>query len=45
MALAQLSMTVLTLDYPDPVDAFGVPVLTSGECGFTRVRQLLMQQG
>ncbi len=45
VVLAQLSMTVFALDYPDPVDAFGVPVLTSGECGFTRVRQLLLQEG
>jgi aspartate/glutamate racemase len=41
VVLAQLSMTVLLLSYPDPVEAFGVPVFTSGQCGFERVRALL----
>jgi aspartate/glutamate racemase len=38
--LAQLSMTVFLLSYPDPVAEFGVPILTSGQCGFERVRDL-----
>jgi hypothetical protein len=34
VVLAQLSMTVFLLSYPDPLAEFGVPVLTSGQCGF-----------
>ena len=34
VVLAQLSMTVFLLSYPDPLDEFGVPVFTSGQCGF-----------
>ncbi|MCG8352276.1 MAG: aspartate/glutamate racemase family protein [Chloroflexales bacterium] len=41
VVLAQLSMTVLLLSYPDPVVEFGVPILTSGQCGFEYVRSLL----
>ena len=41
IVLAQLSMTVFLLSYPDPVAEFGVPVFTSGQCGFERVRELL----
>lgn len=41
VVLAQLSMTVFLLNYPDPVAAFGVPVFTSGQCGFEAVRELL----
>lgn len=40
VVLAQLSMTVFLLDYPDPAGAFGVPVLTSGQCGFEYVRDM-----
>ena len=43
--LAQLSMAVFQLSYPDPVSEFGVPVLNSGQCGFQRVRELLVAQG
>ncbi len=42
VVLAQLSMSVFTLEYPDAEKTFGVPVLTSGECGFKRVRALLL---
>ena len=42
VVLAQLSMTVFLLSYPDPVAAFGVPVFTSGQCGFEAVRDLLL---
>jgi hypothetical protein len=41
VVLAQLSMTVFLLTYPDPVAEFGVPVFTSGQCGFERVREVL----
>lgn len=41
VVLAQLSMSVFLLDYPDPVAAFGVPVYTSGQCGFERVAEVL----
>ncbi len=42
VVLAQLSMSVFALEHPDPMREFGVPVLTSGECGFQRVRELLL---
>ena len=42
VVLAQLSMSVFALEYPDAARTFGVPVLTSGECGFKRVRALLL---
>ena len=42
VALAQLSMTVFNFSYPDPVESFGIPVLTSGECGFLKAREVLM---
>ncbi len=41
VVLAQLSMTVFKLSYPDCEREFGVPVLTSGETGFERVREIL----
>ena len=42
VVLAQLSMTAFLLSYPDPVTEFGVPVFTSGECGFEFVREFLI---
>jgi hypothetical protein len=36
--LAQLSMTVFLLSHPDPLAEFGIPVFTSGQCGFEFVR-------
>lgn len=45
VVLAQLSMSVFLLTYPDPVATFGIPVLTSGQCGFEYVREVLRQQG
>ncbi|MBD3307250.1 hypothetical protein GF339_12525, partial [candidate division KSB3 bacterium] len=39
--LAQLSMSVFKLSYPNCERTFGMPVLTSGECGFQRIRDLL----
>jgi aspartate/glutamate racemase len=41
VVLAQLSMTVLLLSHPDPVAEFGIPVFTSGQCGFDRVAEVL----
>ena len=40
--LAQLSMSVFKLSYPEDLEIFGVPVLTSGECGFKKVRKILL---
>jgi len=39
--LAQLSMTVFTLSYPNPEAEFGLPVFTSGQAGFQRMRRIL----
>lgn len=41
VVLAQLSMSALLLSYPDPLAEFGIPVLTSAQCGFERVREIL----
>jgi aspartate/glutamate racemase len=42
VVLAQLSMSVFALEHPDTEREFGVPVLNSGECGFRRVREILL---
>ena len=42
VVLAQLSMTVFLLSYPDPMKEFGIPVFTSGQCGFAAMRELLV---
>jgi Asp/Glu/hydantoin racemase len=42
VVLAQLSMSVFALDFPQPQQDFGIPVLTSAECGFSRVRDVLL---
>lgn len=44
VVLAQLSMSVFALEHPDAEREFGMPVFTSGECGFRRVRELLSGQ-
>lgn len=44
VVLAQLSMACLLFSYPDPVVEFGIPVYTSAQCGFEKVRQLLMDR-
>jgi aspartate/glutamate racemase len=41
VVLAQLSMTAFLLSYPDPMNEFGVPVYTSGACGFQAIREVL----
>lgn len=43
VVLAQLSMSVFELSYPDPHDEFGVPVYTSGRTGFEKIRELLSE--
>jgi aspartate/glutamate racemase len=45
VVLAQLSMSPLLFSYPDPQAAFGVPVFTSAQCGFERVREVLLGSG
>jgi len=42
VVLAQLSMACLLFSYPDPLAEFGVPVYTSAQCGFEKVRELLL---
>ncbi len=41
VVLAQLSMSVFSFSYPDPVRTFGIPVLNSGETGFSRAGNIL----
>jgi Asp/Glu/hydantoin racemase len=41
VVLAQLSMSIFLLSYPDPLKEFGIPVLTSGQCGFEAMREVL----
>lgn len=42
VVLAQLSMAVFLLEHPRPEREFGIPVFTSAECGFRRIRELLL---
>ena len=42
VVLAQLSMSAFLFSYPSPEDVFGLPIFTSGQCGFERVRELLL---
>lgn len=44
VVLAQLSMSVFKFTYSDCVKEFGIPVYTSGECGFERVKEILLHQ-
>ena len=44
VVLAQLTMTVFTFSYPDPVTTFGIPVLSSGVTGFRRAGEILKQR-
>jgi len=41
VVLAQLSMTAFALSYPDAEAEFGLPVFTSGQTGFQRMREIL----
>jgi Asp/Glu/hydantoin racemase len=47
VVLAQLSMTVFKIAHPDEacLREFGVPVITSGETGFERAREVLIGLG
>ena len=44
VVLAQLSMTVFALSYPDAEAEFGLPVFTRGQMGFQRLREILTAQ-
>lgn len=44
VVFAQLSMTAFLLSYPDPEKEFGVPIYTSGQCGFEAMRKVLLDQ-
>jgi hypothetical protein len=41
VVLAQLSMSAFLFSYPDPVTQLGIPVLTSGQCGFEYACKIL----
>ena len=41
VVLAQLSMALLLVSLPEADNVFGMPVLTSAACGFTRMREVL----
>lgn len=45
VVLAQLSMTIFLLSYPDPEKEFGIPVITSGMAGFKRIKKLWAENG
>ena len=44
VVLAQLSMSVFSFSFPEPVREFGIPVLNSGQTGFARAGEILRQQ-
>lgn len=44
VVLAQLSMTVFLLSHPDPIKEFGIPVYTSGQCGFEAIREAMISK-
>jgi Asp/Glu/hydantoin racemase len=41
VVLAQLSMSIFSFSYPDPIKTFGIPVLNSGETGFRRAGEVI----
>jgi len=45
VVLAQLSMSTVLFDHPDLEAEYGLPVLTSAQCGFERAREVLLGQG
>jgi hypothetical protein len=45
VVLAQLSMSVFSFSFPDPLREFGVPVLNSGQTGFARAGEVLRSLG
>lgn len=44
VVLAQLSMSVFSFTFPEPLQEFGIPVLNSGQTGFARAGDNLRQQ-
>ncbi len=42
VVLAQLSMSTVLFDHPDLEAEYGLPVLTSAQCGFERAREVLL---
>ena len=44
VVLAQLSMSLFSFSYPDPVAEFGIRVLNSGQTGFRRAAEILANQ-
>jgi Asp/Glu/hydantoin racemase len=44
VVLAQLSMSVFSFTFPEPLQEFGVPVLNSGQTGFARAGDILRKQ-
>ncbi|UCE48062.1 MAG: aspartate/glutamate racemase family protein [Phycisphaerales bacterium] len=44
VVLAQLSMSVFSFSFPEPVQEFGIPVLNSGQTGFARAGEILRRQ-
>lgn len=44
VVLAQLSMSVFSFTFPEPLQEFGIPVLNSGQTGFARAGDILRQQ-
>lgn len=44
VVLAQLSMSAFSFTYPNPEEAFGIPVLNSGNEGFKKIRQIFMNE-
>ncbi|MHC4355550.1 MAG: aspartate/glutamate racemase family protein, partial [Planctomycetota bacterium] len=44
VVLAQLSMSLFSFSFPEPVREFGIPVLNSGQTGFARAGDVLRQQ-
>lgn len=43
VVLAQLSMSAFLLSHPDPLAEFGLPIYTSGQCGFEAMRETLTE--
>jgi hypothetical protein len=43
VVLAQLSMSVFSFSFPEPLKEFGIPVLNSGQTGFARAGDILRQ--
>jgi glutamate racemase len=42
VVFAQLSMTAFLLSYPEPEKEFGIPIFTSGQCGFEAMKEVLL---